>query len=317
MPRPSSRKKGGAKAPSTTSSSPRRRRVRAETGPELPGLDEGSLSRRIAELERTLGELPPDPEPSPGREPSTVPKSLVKFIVGLFLLPVAWILSAAFVRSLSLRIISSPFGFLLGGAVLFGILFAVLPRKALMLPYVFGHEVTHAIWVKLFGGKVDNRFHVSEEGGHVLTDRVNTWIALSPYFFPFYSVLAATLWGALWIAARIIGNADLVRTIASLDWCFFLLTGMTLAHHLLFTVLLIAKGQPDLHYGGSFFSVVLIYCINLSIITALLIATSRAVPPALYADHVMESAVAMIEFLRQATDTLLSWIGEIRRSFAS
>jgi len=249
--------------------------------------------------------------------PSTVPKSLVKFIVGIFLLPVAWILTAAFVRSLSLRIINSPFGFLLGGAVLFGILFAVLPRRALMLPYVFGHEVTHAIWVKLFGGKVADRFHVSEEGGHVLTDRVNTWIALSPYFFPFYSVLTATLWGVLWIAARVIGNAELVRTIASLDWCFFLLTGATLAHHLLFTVLLIAKGQPDLHYGGSFFSVVLIYCINLSIITALLIVTSRAVPPALYADHVMESAVAMIEFLQQATGTLLRWIGEMRKAFSS
>ena len=31
---------------------------------------------------------------------------------------------------------------------------------------------------------------VGSKGGHVLSDRTNTWIALAPYFFPIYSVLA-------------------------------------------------------------------------------------------------------------------------------
>ena len=115
--------------------------------------------------------------------------------------------------------------------------------------------------MKLFGGKVANQFHVSEEGGHVLTDRVNTWIVLAPYFFPIYSVLVVTLYGA----------ASLATDMSPLRPFLFLLLGATLAFHLVFTCLLIAKGQPDLHYGGTFFSIMVIYLINLIIVTGLLL----------------------------------------------
>ena len=106
----------------------------------------------------------------PRETKATVPKSLVKFIVGIFLLPLAWVLTQTFFQSLvtSLRhglLASQSFGCFTGGMVLFGILLAIVPREALMLPYVFGHEVTHAIWVKLFGGTVADQFHVSLDGG--------------------------------------------------------------------------------------------------------------------------------------------------------
>ncbi len=292
-----------------------RRRIALETedcGSKPLPAEEEALSERIAELEESLGRLA---VPPPARKSSsTVPKSLVKFIVGIFLLPPAWILTTAFVRSLSLKELNGPFGFLACGMALFAILFAVVPRNTLMLPYVFGHEVTHAIWAKLFGGKVENRFLVSTEGGHVLTDRVNTWIALSPYFFPFYSVLTATLWGALLLAARILGAPDLLHTLHALRWLFFLMIGLTLAFHLVFTAMLIARGQPDLHYGGSFFSIMLIYCINLGILTLLLLSTSRTVTLEHYGNIAVESAVDMILAIRRGYEELVAMIALLRNS---
>ena len=59
-----------------------------------------------------------------------------------------------------------------------------------MLVYVFGHELTHALWVWLMGGRV-SRFRVGRDGGHIVTDRNNFWIALAPYFFPLYSIFAS------------------------------------------------------------------------------------------------------------------------------
>ena len=39
------------------------------------------------------------------------------------------------------------------------------------------------LWVLLMGGRV-SRFRVGRDGGHIVTDRNNFWIALAPYFFP-------------------------------------------------------------------------------------------------------------------------------------
>lgn len=265
-------------------------------------------------LPPTEGSLPPiprDSEITPGpavrRAHGTVPKAMVKFVVGLFLAPLAWVLTVTFLQSFasSLRhglLANQSFGCFAGGVVLFGILYLLVPRNMLMLPYVLGHEVTHALWVKLFGGNVANRFHVSLEGGHVLTDRVNTWIALSPYFFPIYSVLVATLYGA----------ASLVADISSVRWLLFLLLGMTLAFHLVFTCLLIVRGQPDLHYGGTFFSLMLIYSINLLLITGLLLATSRTTGIAAYGRLFVDNAIDLAAFFRNVLSAICAWVGEFR-----
>jgi hypothetical protein len=210
-------------------------------------------------------------------------KQLLKFVLGFLILPGAFILTGGFLRTFKQAIqdgllAQRSFGCLAAGMLIFAILFALVPRRIFMLSYVFGHEVTHAIWVKLFGGKVANRFHVSLEGGHVLTDRVNTWIVLSPYFFPIYSILAGTLYGALllsgWMIDMMNSQAILYPAIASFQWLFLVVIGCTLAFHLAFTFLLVTKSQPDLHYGGTFFSLTVIYLINLLIITGLLLVTS-------------------------------------------
>lgn len=320
------RNKGGR----TTSATPRRR-VRS---------DAATLS----------GELFPDLEPSPSPSPyrkeregyddsfrehgeieentsigsrngSPATKQLLKFLVGMLLLPVCLILTESFLQAFAASVHSGllanrSFGCFAAGLLIFGILFAVVPRKTLMLPYVFGHEVTHALWVKLFGGTVANRFHVSLEGGHVLTDRVNTWIILSPYFFPIYSVLAATLYGVLALSARLIDRihegSHLTAGVDSLRWVLFLVLGLTLAFHLVFTFLLITKGQPDLHYGGTFFSLTVIYLINLLIITGLLLATSRSRICEAYWASLVTNSTEFLELCGRAAACLVVWIQDLR-----
>ena len=237
-----------------------------------------------------------------------VSKQALKFVLGILFLPVAFILTGGFLGTLKQSVhdgllAQRSFGCLAAGMLLFAILFAVVPRRILMIAYVFGHEVTHALWVKLFGGKVADRFHVSLEGGHVLTDRVNTWIVLSPYFFPIYSILAGTLYGVLLLSGRVIdlmnGGGGLCAALASFQWLFLLVIGCTLAFHLAFTFLLVTRSQPDLHYGGTFFSLTVIYLINLLIVTGLLLVTSRRGLWELYGDSLLRSGELLVELCGQ------------------
>src|SRR5256712_14151646 len=80
------------------------------------------------------------------------------------------------------------------GAVLWLIAFLGLPRPVVL--YVFGHELTHALWVLLMGGRV-RRLRGGRAGGPVGTARNHFWVCLVPYFFPLYSILAIALYGAL------------------------------------------------------------------------------------------------------------------------
>ena len=291
--------------------------------------ESSSLSRRIAELEETLENLPPAPRNRAIRD-AKVPKTWVKLIAGVLLLPFALILTMAFLGTVKTSLAEGVtqellnmvreifahsgrdgvmkahwFGWMLAGMMAFGGFYALTPRRFLMIPYVFGHEVTHALWVKLFGGSVANRFHVSLEGGHVLTDKVNTWIVLSPYFFPFYSILVTTLYGVVLASAAILdqvcAGGNLLSTARDGQWLFMAAIGFTLAFHLVFTFLLVTRSQPDLHYGGTFFSLVVIYMINLLIITGLFLLTCRGHHLwAAYQVHLVSSTDAFVETCKSA-----------------
>src|SRR5213078_3273227 len=132
--------------------------------------------------------------------PRTVPTRWVKVIVAIFLLPICLILSQTFFTVFARATVTQrlwageEFWFFSLGAVLWLIAFFGLPRP--MLVYVFGHELTHAFWVLLMGGRV-TRFRVGSQGGHIVTDRTNFWIALAPYFFPLYSISVIAVYGIL------------------------------------------------------------------------------------------------------------------------
>ena len=199
--------------------------------------------------------------------PAHVPKRWVKFLVGLFLLPPAWVLTQTFFTAFARTTlrdqfwITEEFWFFSLGVTLWLVTFFSLPRPLWL--YVFGHELTHAIWVMIMGGRV-HRFEVTRNGGHILADRTNTWIALAPYFFPIYSVLVIGVYGLCALFFDVAPYRQLLYAVIGVTWAF----------HFTFTCWMVAKGQPDLHYGGTFFSLTIIYLLNLTLLAALLILAS-------------------------------------------
>lgn len=178
-----------------------------------------------------------------------------KFLIALLLLP---LLAAEIWTLIDLALRSAPagqwraswFASLGAGFVAWIAIFALLPRT--MWLYVLGHEFTHALAAMLAGGKV-TAFHVSAKGGHVLTDKVNWWIALSPYFVPIY----ALIWMALWI------TADFYHPLRDWQPVLYFGIGLFWAFHLTFTASMIHRGQTDLSGEGYVFSFVVILLINL------------------------------------------------------
>jgi hypothetical protein len=204
---------------------------------------------------------------TPSAAPLMVPTKWVKFVVALFLLPVCAILSQTFFTSFARATVAErlwageEFWFFSLGAVLWLIAFFGLPRPIVL--YVFGHELTHALWVWMMGGRI-SRFKVGREGGHILTDKNNFFIALAPYFFPLYSILVIALYGALSLFANLQPYGRLLYALVGVTWAF----------HLTFTCWMIPKNQSDLSDNGTIFSLVVIYLMNLVLLAAMLIIAS-------------------------------------------
>jgi hypothetical protein len=200
----------------------------------------------------------------------TVPTRWVKFFFGLFLLPLCAALSqtffTAFARAtMTQRLwMAEPFWFFSLGVVLCLIAFFGLPRPVII--YVFGHELTHALWVLLMGGRV-SRFRVGRDGGHIVTNRNNFLIALSPYFFPLYSILAIATYGVLSIFCDTQPYGRLLYAVIGATWAF----------HFIFTCWMIPKNQTDLSDHGTFFSLVVIYLMNLILLSVMLVLASRQI----------------------------------------
>lgn len=212
----------------------------------------------------------------------TVPQRWVKNFIGVFLLPIAWIITQSFFSIFS-KVghdvefwMSEEFWFFGLGTALwtlwfFGSIWALGQPRPLRA-YVFGHELTHAIWVWMWGGQV-SQFEVSREGGYIVTDTHNFWIALAPYFYPLYSLVVVVGFGVASLFCDFTRVEDTFLFMTPLQWLFLLL-GATWAFHLSFTIWMIPKGQTDLTYHGTFFSLVIIYLMNLLLVTVVLVVAS-------------------------------------------
>jgi len=228
--------------------------------------------KRSSRLDVSASHEIPDIEELPERSFFSLPDFQIPIwwintLIGIFLLPVAGIWTQTFFTGLTRETMangfwaSEEFWFFGLGVVLWVIAFFGLPRPVLI--YVFGHELTHAIWVWLMGGRVST-FKFGSDGGHIITDKHNFWIALAPYFYPIYSILLVIVYGF----------ASMVWDLSPYHRLFFALLGVTWAFHISFTLWMIPKGQSDLSYHGTFFSLVVIYLFNLILLTLLLILAS-------------------------------------------
>ena len=194
----------------------------------------------------------------------------MKFVIAIFLLPICAILTQTFFTVFARATVTQrlwaaeEFWFFSLGAVLWLIAFFGLPRP--MLVYVFGHELTHALWVLLMGGRV-SRFRVGRDGGHIVTDRNNFLIALAPYFFPLYSLIVIAGYGVLGMFFNVQPYGRLLYALIGATWAF----------HFTFACWMIPKKQTDLTDHGTFFSLVVIYLMNLALLSVMLVLASSQI----------------------------------------
>jgi hypothetical protein len=177
-----------------------------------------------------------------------------KMIVGLLLLPAcvgaAWALWLVVRASGSADTTWVP---ALAGALCWVVIYLLLPKP--MWIYVVGHELTHALWTWLQGGRV-KRFKASSNGGHVIVSRSNFVVALAPYFFPVYAVLVV----ALFLAGDLIWNWR-----HYLVW-FHLLLGAAYSFHVTLTWHILKHEQSDITEQGYIFSAVIIFLGNVAVL---------------------------------------------------
>ena len=192
-----------------------------------------------------------------------MPKWL-KLIIGILLLPACLGAASALSRVVSAAGNAHTFWIaLIGGAACWLTVFLLLPKP--MLVYVFGHELTHALWTWACGGRV-KKFKASAKGGHVVITKSNFLIALAPYFFPLYAVLV--------ILVFVIGNL-IWRWESHAPWFHFLL-GAAYAFHVTLTWHILQTQQSDITEQGYLFSATVIWIGNvLVLLIGIPLLTSR------------------------------------------
>jgi hypothetical protein len=150
--------------------------------------------------------------------------------------------------------------------------------------YVWGHELTHVLTARLFGGKIKD-YEISREGGYIVTDRYNFLIALAPYLWPFAAVPVLAIWGIVgWMPEAIYHR----------EW-FLGALGFTWAFHLSFTGWMIPIGQTDFAGPGRVFSLGLIYLANVVLLSACMVVLAPEVSWRGYWRELSASGIAFYE----------------------
>lgn len=123
--------------------------------------------------------------------------------------------------------------------------------KRLIIVHVFSHELTHALWSALFGGKVDELYVSRSRGGFTRYSKGNFLVTLAPYFFPLYALV---FFGLFFIVRE------------NLKPIFSALCGFSICFHIILSIYSMRIGQPDIRQEGRFFSYPFVILMSLLII---------------------------------------------------
>lgn len=153
---------------------------------------------------------------------------------------------------------ASAWNTILGVLAFVVLIFLSFLRPLLMLIYVLGHELTHLVAAKLSMGKIHG-FQFSVEGGYVETDVNNFFVALSPYFVPF--------WMVLWLA--VLSGINAFYSFELYNLFFFGGLGFWAAFHVYWTSWILPREQLDILENGMLFSSLLICLMNVGMLVTL------------------------------------------------
>ena len=148
-------------------------------------------------------------------------------------------------------------GAFISGVLIFSMICSFMPI------HVFGHEFTHWITAKVFRKKTGS-FKVGLEEGHVHVDNPNIAIYLAPYIIPVFTIF----WLVIYTLTIIIYKPS---------WHYealFIGIGFSYAFHCVLTGKTLKTDQPDLHYAGKPFSMIIIIFTNVMILYFLLATIS-------------------------------------------
>ncbi len=208
----------------------------------------------------------PDPE-NRGRF-----KRFLLFLIGVALIPAICAVVLAVYDLFPTLLTSSlpfiapePLAFVAGYAI-WTILFLFLPPAIKM--YVWGHELTHALWGLMTGSKV-GKIKVSDKGGYVNLTNPGIFTTLAPYFVPFYLVVVLLL--------RLLIGLFCDMEPYALWW--LVLFGMAYGFHITYTVRSLTERQPDIREFGHVISYVLILLINVLVFGYGIVAVTSASLP--------------------------------------
>lgn len=180
-------------------------------------------------------------------------KLLIKLVIAVLAVPVAAGVSIAFYNNIILiKELAGSLQYFLWGISSYVILHLLFYKPTYL--YVLGHEAVHAGIAWIFGGKIKS-FKVSEQGGSVSTTKSNTVIELSPYFVPIYAIIISVVY-------FVIASSYSVNSAV-----FIFLIGFALAFHMVSTIEVMKIRQPDIVKSGYFFSIVMVYVLNIFVIS--------------------------------------------------
>jgi hypothetical protein len=208
-----------------------------------------------------------------------------KVVLGLLLFPVAGLFMVSIAELFFQVLVRAEFwreeSFLFFFMGCFGWFTLAFFKMQPAIAYVFAHEMSHvlATWISL--GRV-RHMEIGEEGGYVEATKSNWFITLAPYLLPLYLLLVIAVY---WCASVLFH--DLHREFQlplyfwtaafKFDWLFYFWAGMTWAFHVQFTFDVLQIEQSDLRENGEFFSLMLIFLVNLGVLGALFVEASPTV----------------------------------------
>ena len=195
--------------------------------------------------------------------------SALLFISGFIMFPISIALARTLfaaeteLGSRSVLGMSNTSGMFLIGFLLFALIYIAFQIPS--MPYVFGHELTHAIFGLARGAGV-SKLKVREEEGSVNVTEGGILVLLSPYFFPIYTVVLLLVFGGVSLVTPLQGNVvgKIVAGLVGLTWSF----------HFCFTINGLLQRQRDLEIYGFFFSFSFILMMNLLALCLMFVALS-------------------------------------------